>query len=290
VQSLIDKIFFFNIFSALISNIIELERENACDDWVLQFKYNSMHYAEALFKLGRIKTLPALAMPLSGKNESLLLIRIRRLLHNNQNKNSYSLQSLLFGVFSMLIAAGLILSSFAKYTEQKVVNASNVTQDQEKNIQVVDTKNSPVEIAFVNKVKTNPPVNELNSEKFSVGKEKPEKKKNTEPELNVKLNPFVVNPSYLVQVNNSLDSLKAILPQYQRTLNSQFTVTPSVLQKVISYQNFKQLENMLAASGNSIHITETDASKGSYKKQITIEAMDTNGNKHVYTVVVELYQ
>ena len=77
LQSFIDKIFFFNIFSAMLSNIIELERENACDDWVLQFKYNSMHYAEALFKLGRLKALPAVSMPFTGKKESLLLIRIK---------------------------------------------------------------------------------------------------------------------------------------------------------------------------------------------------------------------
>jgi beta-lactamase regulating signal transducer with metallopeptidase domain len=290
VQSLIDKIFFFNIFSGLISNIIELERENACDDWVVQFKYNSMHYAEALFKLGRIKTLPAFAMPLSGKKESLLLIRIRRLLHNTQNKNSVNLQSLLFGLFSILIAAGLILSSFAKYTKQKIADTSKVIQDQKKNIQVVNMQNPPVEIAFVNKVKTSPPVNELNREKSPVAAEKPERKKNAEPKLNIKLNPFAVNPNYLVQVNNSLDSLKNIVPEYQQALNSQFILTPSVLQKVISYQNFKRLENMLAASGNSIHITETNASKDSYRKQITIEAMDKSGNKHVYTVVVELYQ
>jgi len=40
LQSVIDKIFFFNIFSKMLGDIIERERENACDDWVLQFKYN----------------------------------------------------------------------------------------------------------------------------------------------------------------------------------------------------------------------------------------------------------
>ena len=84
IQNLIDKIFFFNVFSKMLSNIIEKERENACDDWVLQFKYNSMHYAEALFKLGRLKATPVLAMSLTGRKENLLLARIKRLLHNPQ--------------------------------------------------------------------------------------------------------------------------------------------------------------------------------------------------------------
>ena len=103
----------------MLGEIIERERENACDDWVLQFRYNSMHYAEALFKLGRLKALPALAMQLPGKKESLLMVRIKRLLHNSQTRNSYSLQPVLFGFLSVLIAAGLLISSPVESIKQK---------------------------------------------------------------------------------------------------------------------------------------------------------------------------
>ena len=58
----------------------------------------------------------------------------------------------------------------------------------------------------------------------------------------------------------------------------------------MSYQNFKQIENMLAATGDSINITESNTTKDSYKKSVTIETTDKNGNKHVYNVIVELYQ
>ncbi len=78
LQSLVEKIFFFNIFSMMLGEIIERERENACDDWVLQFRYTSMHYAEALFKLGKIKAMPAMALPLQGKKGNLLLMRIEK--------------------------------------------------------------------------------------------------------------------------------------------------------------------------------------------------------------------
>jgi hypothetical protein len=96
--------------------------------------------------------------------------------------------------------------------------------------------------------------------------------------------------NYLVQVQQKLDSLHFALPQYRQAINSEVVVTPDVLQKVISYQNFKEIENMLAASGDSINVKETGSSKDSYQKQITIESTDKKGNKHTYTVVVELYQ
>jgi len=47
---------------------------------------------------------------------------------------------------------------------------------------------------------------------------------------------------------------------------------------------------MLAATGDSINVVESEVSKDSYRKQITIESFDKKGNKHIYRVVVELYQ
>jgi len=62
------------------------------------------------------------------------------------------------------------------------------------------------------------------------------------------------------------------------------------MEKVNSYKNFKQIEHMLAASGDSIKVTEAEASKNNYQKLITIESIDKNGNRHVYSVVIQLYQ
>ncbi len=58
----------------------------------------------------------------------------------------------------------------------------------------------------------------------------------------------------------------------------------------MSYQNFKQLETMLALTGDSITVTEDPHSRDNYKKLITIETTDKNGNKNIYKVIVELYQ
>ncbi|HEX5150115.1 MAG TPA: M56 family metallopeptidase [Parafilimonas sp.] len=303
LQSLTDKIFFFNIFSKMLSDIIERERENACDDWVLQFRYNSMHYAEALFKLGRLKSRPALAMLLTGKKENLLLVRIRRILHNPQNAPGYSLQPLLLGLFSVIMAAGLFVSSSTKpinispavtqtVKEKMMITGNPVSVNKAAVVQSAlkdENLQAEPQLAAVKPAKKCSP--DIESNTVSIAKaDKAEKQRVEHAEYNDIINAFPSNQNYLVNVQHSLDSLQVTLPDYTQAINSQVVVTPEVLQKAVSYQNFKQIERMLAASGNYITVTEADATKNSYQKQITIEARDKKGDKHVYTVVVQLYQ
>ena len=113
LQCVIEKVFFFNIFSRMLNNIIERERENACDDWVLQFKYNSYHYAEALLKLGKLQA-SSLAMAASGKKENMLLYRIKRLIHNKEKNNAYEYSALRFSFLTLIIAMGLLISFLPK--------------------------------------------------------------------------------------------------------------------------------------------------------------------------------
>ena len=87
-----------------------------------------------------------------------------------------------------------------------------------------------------------------------------------------------------------IDSLTQVIPEYNAAINKQFVLSQEDYKQALSYSNFKQLEAMLALTGNTVNITESDISKDSYKKQITVETIDKNGDKHVYNVIVELYQ
>ena len=49
--SIIETILFFNPFIALFIKIIKSERENCCDDFVLQYRYDPHSYASALLRL-----------------------------------------------------------------------------------------------------------------------------------------------------------------------------------------------------------------------------------------------
>jgi beta-lactamase regulating signal transducer with metallopeptidase domain len=288
LQSLVDKIFFFNIFSIMLSNIIEKERENACDDWVIQFRYNSMHYAEALFKLGRLKAIPVLAMPLSGKKESLLLGRIKRLLHN-QNKNFYSARSIWLSFFSVAIIAFVCLLPYCKAVETAMPVAARTFTPASPTQNVHAVFNEPVAAVADTK-----PVQQ--AKKITKEKEQASSILDKQAQLNAmaaKMNDgseaFLEKQNYLVQVQQKVDSIQSRL-QIEQAINSQVLVTPEIMQKATSYKNFKQIEHMLAASGDSIKVTESEASKNNYQKQITIESIDKNGNKHVYSVVIQLYQ
>ena len=70
---------FFNPFVVLLSNIIKRERENCCDDFVLQYRYDPHSYASALLRLeqSRMSKLKLAIGAVSGKKQ--LLSRIKRI-------------------------------------------------------------------------------------------------------------------------------------------------------------------------------------------------------------------
>lgn len=78
----IDIILFFNPFSKLFIRTIKRERENSCDDLVLQFQYNAHAYASALLAIEQKRVMKvALGMAATGKNNRMLLDRVKRILN-----------------------------------------------------------------------------------------------------------------------------------------------------------------------------------------------------------------
>ncbi|MBS1667082.1 MAG: M56 family metallopeptidase [Bacteroidetes bacterium] len=84
----LETIFFFNPFAWMLSQAIKKESEHACDDIVIQFRYDPCLYASALLSLEKQrKGWAQLAMAAVGKNKKLLLLRISRIT-NTQKKYS----------------------------------------------------------------------------------------------------------------------------------------------------------------------------------------------------------
>jgi hypothetical protein len=245
-----------------------------------------------------LKALPVLAMPFPGKKENLLLTRVRRLLHKPQHRTNNFLPAFSSGVFSLFIAASVLAFSYTRPAGQKAAQP----------VQTVIASRP----AYIQPVAESEPVqninNKLNKIADEVVKEKATAEKRSDiqnrvtdevtarskavynDELQTAYNAVAQQKDYLSQVKVKLDSLKTVLPSINAAVNTQFVVTPDVVQKVISYQTFRRLESMLAASGNDIKVTESDSSKDSYRKHITIESTDKNGNKHVYVVIAQMYQ
>lgn len=100
----VDVILFFNPFARLLTNIIRKERENCCDDLVLQFCYEPQSYARALLTLeqNRIDT-GALAVAATGKDKYFLLNRVKRILGNEPVSNPFSQKLIAYLLSALLI-------------------------------------------------------------------------------------------------------------------------------------------------------------------------------------------
>ncbi len=100
----IETIMFFNPFMQLMSKEIQKERENCCDDWVLQYQYQPADYAAALLSIAKQATAPALAMAANGKNKKHLLERIKRIVQvDAKQRFNYREQLLSLGLLTCII-------------------------------------------------------------------------------------------------------------------------------------------------------------------------------------------
>lgn len=131
---------FFNPFTRLFSKHIRKERENSCDDWVLQFQYSASTYAEALLRMAQLQSGPAFAMAATGNHQHELLNRVKRMIGANENRFNYKKQLL-----SFLLVTG-ILSSVAWFhpeqskktdAELKTKNLSDTLISRPKEVQPV---------------------------------------------------------------------------------------------------------------------------------------------------------
>ena len=79
----VDVILFFNPFARIFTEIIKKERENSCDDMVLQFRYDASQYAKALLMLEKNRVNKnTIVLAATGKSKQYLLNRIKRMLNN----------------------------------------------------------------------------------------------------------------------------------------------------------------------------------------------------------------
>ena len=118
--SLIETILFFNPFVVLLGKIIKKERENCCDDFVLQYQYDRHSYASALLVLeqSREQQFRLALTATSGRKQ--LLFRIKRIMEvKNSNDGLNYGQKLL----ALLLSTGIICS-IAWLTPEKKTNQS----------------------------------------------------------------------------------------------------------------------------------------------------------------------
>ena len=120
VLSVVEISLFFNPFTQLLSGSIRKERENSCDDWVLQFQYNASVYAEALLRIAWLQTVPAFAMAATGKKNELLT-RIKRMIAKKENRFNYRKQLLAFVIVTGMLSSVAWLNPIASPPNNTIV-------------------------------------------------------------------------------------------------------------------------------------------------------------------------
>ena len=306
INTLIEHILFFNPFTKLISKIIDEERENACDDLVMQFRYKPDEYASALLTIARMQTLQRLmALKISGNQNDVLLRRVKRIL-NVKHKNIYAVSG--FRNFTFSIAVFLfifIFSIMALKNKQEVVffskpNIEKVSAKVEtfvldkKNHKLSQRKFLPFEKNSKNdsvfKRNTQPVIKSYTDRVNYSDKEKPIKEKQIK--YSKKLNIAALNSDekngYSYAYTTATDMPETFL---QNTANNKIVLTPELYNQLLSYFNFKRMQYTIASvPADSIAIKENGQTQNSYRKVITIEATDSTGESKSFDITVELYQ
>lgn len=101
---------FFNPFTQLLVKQVKKERENSCDDWVLQFQYSAETYAEALLRIAQLQAAPTFAMAAKGSNENELLTRVKRMIGAQDQGFNYRKQLLAFFLVTGILSSVAWLS------------------------------------------------------------------------------------------------------------------------------------------------------------------------------------
>ncbi|MBL7697735.1 MAG: M56 family metallopeptidase [Chitinophagaceae bacterium] len=86
--TLSETVLFFNPFAKLLAATVRKERENSCDDLVLDAGFDAWEYSEALYLLGRVRHQAQFALAATGIGKEYLLQRIRRIMKRNNPQPS----------------------------------------------------------------------------------------------------------------------------------------------------------------------------------------------------------
>lgn len=117
---------YFNPFAFLICQAIRTERENCCDDAVLQYRYAPQTYATALFELEKLRreNAPLLAIAATGKG--YLLQRIKRIL-SGEDKTQVSIPGVFWGMASLLLIALFAIHAGNQVHTSRLISIPNYT-------------------------------------------------------------------------------------------------------------------------------------------------------------------
>ena len=148
--SVIETTLFFNPFIVLLSNVIKRERENCCDDFVLQYQYDPHSYASALLRLEQSRqSKQQLAIgAVSGRKQ--LLSRIKRITNAGVTSRQFNYGQKLLA----LLLVTFIICSVAWLSPTDKKSVSNLSKNEKNAMSNTNkTKQNSSDKALINNIK-----------------------------------------------------------------------------------------------------------------------------------------
>lgn len=242
---IIETILFFNPFVYLFMKNIRREREHCCDDLVLKYNYEPIHYAKALltisrFELGRQQ----LAMnAVSGKYQ--LLQRIRRITSGEIEKQSNFSPRIL--AYAFIVSLFLFVFAFVpQNNERNIANSPRPAFVSPEKNTLAKSPEKKVTETFAKNVW----VSNQNKTNFPGRKNIPDKKKDQQT-AGINISPDKINSPAIENSQNvqlTLQEAQKATEQinWQQLGNNLQTVVESTFAKNIGNGNFsKSLEKTL---------------------------------------------
>jgi|GEM_PF-2774161 len=115
---------FFNPFMRLLLKQIKQERENSCDDYVLQFQYSAKDYAKALLAIEQNSSATLLALSVKGNQSFQLLNRVKRMVTPQPQAFNYKQQLYMLLLLTVLTLGFTIIIPRPKIGVSQVAKES----------------------------------------------------------------------------------------------------------------------------------------------------------------------
>jgi len=248
---------FFNPFTQLLSKAIRKERENSCDDWVLQFQYQAPVYAEALLRIAYLQQAPSLAMAAAGKKNDLLN-RVKRMTDQKENSFSYRKQLLALCLVTGILCSVAWLSPIHNTrTDKQAAVPKNVSRpEQVKQAYAVEPMAMTVENPLFNPVffLTKPLQAEMKKSMASAGRSM-EAEGNSNQHRIASLTPMVASAMKLAALEmetqqpdweKEIRQIEKAKQELTSTLSADSLMLPASLRTQLRQDMNKELRNMSA--------------------------------------------
>ncbi|MBN1181447.1 MAG: ankyrin repeat domain-containing protein [Bacteroidales bacterium] len=135
IQSIVEIIFFYHPAVWWISSIIREERENCCDDMVVEMSGDKINYMKTLVDLEEYQNIPVnMAMAISGKKGNKLFNRIKRISLNSKRMSNFSegfvaACIIFFSIFILGFSAHASVKKTGGYTARNINNEELMSSD-----------------------------------------------------------------------------------------------------------------------------------------------------------------